>query len=97
MKTGKQISDFLLAHQHDKIHVGVDGIAPKLVDDFSEAIVNGDLLGYDLGFVFLDGPKLHTVDKISIVSSGKGGFAVEDMKKHDDGHWLVFSIFTPRS
>ena len=95
--TGRQISDFLLEHQHDKIYVGFDGIEPKLVGDFSEAIVNGDLLDDDLGFVFLDGPKLHTVDKISIVGSGKGGFAVKDIRKCKDGLWLVFSILMPGS
>lgn len=96
MMTGGQIGDFLLEHQHDKIYVGIDGMEPKLVGDFSEAIVNGGLLDDDLGFVFLEGLKLHTVDRISLVGRGKGGFAVKEVVKHEDGYWLVFSIFVPK-
>jgi len=97
MMTGGQIGDFLLEHKDDKIYVGVDGFVPRLVDDFSEAIVNGAVLANDLGFVFLGGTKLHTVDKISIVGSGKGGFAVKDIRQYKDGFWLVFSILMPGS
>ena len=97
MMSGGQIGDFLLEHKDDKIYVGVDGFVPRLVDDFSEAIVNGAVLANELGFVFLHGPKLHTVDRISLVGSGNGGFAVKKVVKHEDGFWLVFSILMPGS
>ena len=91
--TARQIGDFLFAHKDDKIYVGVDGFVPRSVDDFSGAILEGHLLDSDLAFMFLHGPKLHTVDRISIVSSGNGGFTVKDIKPYKDGFWLVFSIF----
>ncbi len=97
MMTARQISDFLFAHEDDKIYVGVDDFEPRLVNDFSCAILDGDLLDNVLGFVVLHGPKLHTVDRISIVSSGNGGFAVKSIKQYKDGYWLVFSIFMPQN
>lgn len=97
MMTGGQIGDFLFEHKDDKIYAGVDGFVPRLVDDFREAILNGHLLDNDLAFVLLHGPKLHTVDKISLVGSGNEGFTVKDIRKYEDGFWLVFSIFMPKT
>ena len=96
MMTARQISDFLFTHDDDKIYVGIDGIVPRLVTDFSSAILDGDLLDNDLAFVVLHGPQLHTVDRISIEGSGSRGFTVKDIKSYKDGFWLVFSIFMPR-
>ena len=50
MMTARQISDFLFTHDDDKIYVGIDGIVPRLVTDFSSAILDGDLLDNVLAY-----------------------------------------------